>query len=63
MKFEDAVQKSIKSFMNGTLPSEMENLNEQGLFYSPDYFDELEDSLLEDAPKDKKKEELEDADV
>jgi len=48
--------------MNGNLPSEMESLAEQGLFYSPDYFDELEDSLLEDAPK-KKKEELEDADV
>jgi len=62
MKFEDAVQKSIKLFMNGNLPSEMESLAEQGLFYSPDYFDELEDSLLEDAPK-KKKEELEDADV
>jgi hypothetical protein len=64
MKFEVAIQKSIRSFMNGKLPKESETLAEQ-FFYTPDYFDQLEDTLLEEAPKDKKKkkEELADEDV
>mgnify|MGYP006177177193 CR=1 FL=1 len=64
MKFEDAVKKSIKSFMQGKAPSATNGLSEEGLFYNPEYFDELEETLLQDTPKKtKNKKEDVDADV
>tara|TARA_R100001377_G_scaffold61219_1_gene37272 strand:- start:833 stop:1012 length:180 start_codon:yes stop_codon:yes gene_type:complete len=53
MKFEDAVKKSIKSFMNGKIPIATNELGEEGIFHTPDYFDELEENML---GEDKKKE-------
>ena len=53
MKFEDAVKKSIKSFMNGKIPTATNELGEEGIFHTPDYFDELEKNML---GEDKKKE-------
>jgi hypothetical protein len=46
MKFEDAVKKSIKNFMQGKLPSSTNELIEDGIFHTPEYFDELEESIL-----------------
>lgn len=62
MTFDEAVKKSIKVFMQGKMPLKTGELKEEGLFYTPDYFDELEADLL-DEPTDSKKakeEELED---
>ena len=62
MTFDEAVKKSIKVFMQGKMPMKTGELKEDGLFYTPDYFDELEADLL-DEPTDSKKakeEELED---
>tara|TARA_R110002167_G_C12602528_1_gene645190 strand:+ start:775 stop:969 length:195 start_codon:yes stop_codon:yes gene_type:complete len=62
MTFDQAVKKSIKVFMQGKLPMKTGELKEEGLFFTPAYFDELEDDLL-DEPTDSKKvkeEELED---
>jgi hypothetical protein len=46
MKFEDAVKKSIKNFMQGKLPISTNELIEDGIFHTPEYFDELEESIL-----------------
>ena len=62
MTFDEAVKKSIKVFMQGKMPIKTGELKEEGLFYTPEYFDELEGDLLEE-PTDSKKakdEELED---
>ena len=62
MTFDEAVKKSIKVFLQGKMPMNTDKLKEEGLFYTPQYFDELEDDLL-DEPTDSKKakeEELED---
>jgi hypothetical protein len=62
MTFDEAVKKSIKVFMQGKMPMKTGELKEEGLFYTPEYFDELEGDLLEE-PTDSKKakdEELED---
>lgn len=63
MTFDEAVKKSIKTFLAGKLPMQTGQLAESGLFYTPDFFDELEAELL-DKPTDSKKakdEELTDA--
>ena len=40
MKFEDAVVKSIKAFLDGRMAEEFAKTNENGkLFYTPAYFD------------------------
>ncbi len=54
MTFDEAVKKSIKVFMQGKMPMKTGELKEEGLFYTPDYFDELEADLL-DEPTDSKK--------
>lgn len=63
MKFQDAVKKSIKAFVDGKMPKTlMEMKAEEGLMFTPDYFDELEASLVEEkgsSKKRKKKEEPE----
>jgi|TARA_B110000503_G_C7032372_1_gene364591 hypothetical protein len=63
MKFEDAIKKSIKAFMRGKMPAETNGLNDDGIFFSPEYFDELEKTLLDDGPKSKKKKEPVDEDL
>jgi len=63
MTFDQAVKKSIKVFMQGKLPMKTDQLKEEGLFYTPEYFDELEEDLLEeptDSKKSKEEKELED---
>ncbi len=46
MKFEDAVKKSIKAFMNGKIAAATNELSEEGIFHTPAYFDELEEEML-----------------
>jgi len=53
MKFQDAVKKSIKSFMNGKNPEATGELGEEGIYHTTEYFDELEEEMLGDV-KDKK---------
>jgi len=59
MKFQDAVKKSIKAFMNGKSPQATDEMNEGGIFHTPAYFDELEEQMLSDDGK----EEIVDEDV
>lgn len=54
MTFDEAVKKSIKVFLKGKLPMKTGELKEEGLFFTPEYFDELEADLL-DEPTDSKK--------
>jgi len=46
MKFEDAVKKSIKAFMQGKTPRATDEMSEGGIFHTPEYFDELEEMIL-----------------
>jgi|TARA_R110000822_G_scaffold13122_3_gene46946 hypothetical protein len=55
MNFDDAVKKSIKVFLNGKMPMKTGELNDEGLFFTPEYFDTLEEELLEEPTKGKKK--------
>lgn len=54
MKFEDAVQKSVKLFLDGKMPPKTADIAENGRMYTPDYFDELEERLLGDVEKEGK---------
>ena len=40
--------------MNGKVPSETAEMTEDGLFFTPEYFDDLEKTLLDDEPKSSK---------
>ena len=53
MKFEDAIKGSIKAFIKGKGFDGMSKVNEK-IFYSAEYFDELEEALV-GPDKDKKK--------
>ena len=57
MKFEDAVKKSVKAFVAGKLPEALIAARGEDIFFSPDYFDEMEAMFLEEgkAPKKAKK--------
>tara|TARA_B100000780_G_C21005305_1_gene402365 strand:- start:196 stop:378 length:183 start_codon:yes stop_codon:yes gene_type:complete len=55
MTFDEAVKKSIKVFLKGKMPMKTGELKSEGLFYTPDYFDQLEEDILEE-PTDSKKE-------
>mgnify|MGYP001163552578 FL=1 len=46
MKFEAAVKKSIREFMKGKTPSATDKMAEDGIFHTPEYFDELEEKIL-----------------
>jgi|TARA_B110000908_G_C9847113_1_gene268253 hypothetical protein len=47
MQFQDAVKKSIKNFVDGNMPKALMALkSEEGLMFTPDYFEELEESLV-----------------
>jgi hypothetical protein len=62
MTFDEAIKKSIKMFMKGKMPMNTSQISEEGLFFTPEYFDELEVDLLEE-PTDStkaKEEEMED---
>ena len=48
MKFQDAVKKSIKAFMNGKTPQATDEMSEGGIFHTPAYFDEMEEQMLSD---------------
>lgn len=45
MTFEDAIIKSIKNFMSGKIPEKLNEITEEGLKYTPDYFDEFEQEI------------------
>lgn len=55
MKFDDAVKRSIKAFLDGKLPSALIEAQGKDLIYTPEYLDELEASFADQA-------ELEEAD-
>jgi hypothetical protein len=46
MKFEDAVLKSVKLFLDGKMPTKTAELKEDGRIYTPDYFNDLEEKLV-----------------
>jgi len=48
MKFEDAIKKSIKSFLAGKTPEALRATKEEDFIYSFEYFDMLEEELLEE---------------
>lgn len=50
MKFEDAIEKSIKSFLKGRLPEELMKVQDKPVMYTPDYMDELEEDLADMEP-------------
>ena len=52
MKFEDAIEKSIKSFLKGKLPEELMKVQDNPVMYTPDYMDELEEDLADIEPLD-----------
>lgn len=52
MKFEDAIEKSIKSFLKGRLPEELMKVQDSPVMYTPDYMDELEIDLADMEPLD-----------
>lgn len=45
MTFEDAIIKSIKNFMSGKIPEKLNEVTEEGLKYTPEYFDEFEQEI------------------
>ena len=47
MDYDDMIRKSIKEFMRGKIPETTAQLHENGLRYTPEYFDELEKELEE----------------
>lgn len=64
MTFQEAVKKSIKAFVDGKMPKNlMEMKADEGLMFTPDYFDELEASLVEEkgSSKKNKEEQVDDA--
>ena len=48
MNFEDAIKKSIKSFLAGKTPEALRATKEEDFIYSSEYFDMLEEELLEE---------------
>jgi hypothetical protein len=52
MKFEDAIEKSIKSFLKGRTPEELMKVQDSPVIYTPDYMDELEEDLADMEPID-----------
>lgn len=55
MNFTDAVRKSMKKFLDGKLDlKELQKVTEEDILYTPDFFDDLEEQMLEDdAPAEK----------
>ena len=47
MKFDVAIKRSIKAFLDGRLPSSLIEAQGKDLIYTPEYLDELEVSFAE----------------
>ncbi len=47
MNFAQAVEKSIKAYMDGKLPEELAKSTGEEILYTPEYMDELEEQLTE----------------
>ena len=41
MKFDDAIKKSIKAFLNGKMPNQLVEAQGKEIIYTPEYMDEL----------------------
>ena len=52
MKFEDAIEKSIKSFLKGNMPEELMKVQGDPVIYTPEYMDELDEDLADMEPLD-----------
>jgi len=59
MTFDEAVKKSIKVFLKGTMPIKTGELKEDGLVFTPEYFDQLESELSGETNKSKNKKDRE----
>lgn len=46
MDYDDVIRKSIKDFMQGKMPTAIAELKEEGIRYTPDYFDKIEAELM-----------------
>lgn len=64
MNFTDAVRKSMQKFLDGKMNlKELQKVSEEEILYTPEFFDDLEEQMLEDEePKGKKKKGEEDED-
>tara|TARA_R100001440_G_scaffold43005_1_gene62775 strand:- start:373 stop:555 length:183 start_codon:yes stop_codon:yes gene_type:complete len=51
MKFANAVEKSIKAYLDGKLPEELMKSSGEDIIYTPEYMDELEEQLSEVEPE------------
>lgn len=47
MKFEDAVEKSIKAFLKGNLPEELIKAQGASVLYTPEYMEEFSAELAD----------------
>lgn len=48
MKFDVAIKRSIKAFLDGRLPTALVEAQGKDLMYTPEYLDELEASFAEE---------------
>ena len=48
MKFDIAIKRSIKAFLDGRLPTALVEAQGKDLIYTPEYLDELEASFAEE---------------
>jgi len=46
MQYDEIVRQSVKAFKKGRLPEQISSRKEEGLKYTPEYFDQLEEDLL-----------------
>ena len=51
MKFEDAIAKSIKSFLDGKIPENLNKAKEGGIKYTPEYMDAFAEELASTKPQ------------
>jgi|TARA_R110002153_G_scaffold87321_3_gene216091 hypothetical protein len=54
MTFEEAIIKSVKAYLDGEMPTELMGAAKETK-YTPEYFDELEEELVNKPQKPKKK--------
>mgnify|MGYP003121811741 CR=1 FL=1 len=59
MTFEEAIVKSVKAYLDGTVPKELLEVSEDSK-YTPEYFDELEKEIMEGPVEEVEDEEDED---
>ena len=46
MKFNTAIEKSIKAFLDGKMPEKLMEVSEEELIYTPEYMDALEEEFM-----------------